>query len=99
MDLLSLAHEVSTVNTVLNRARFQVSVVVTTNVTVFWNATTFSLLEIYQTFGATCFLILRGKEISSPLRLDWYFDFGVVHHPFNGFLLMSLLPDIGTKLH
>ena len=99
MDLLSLAHEVSTINTLRDRERFQVSVVVATNVTVFWNATTFSPMESYQNFWAKFCLILRGEEISSPLRLYSYFDLGVVHLPINGFMLMSLLPDVCTKLH
>jgi hypothetical protein len=98
MELLSLAHEVSTFKTLHDRARFQVSVVAATNVTVCWNGTTFSLRESYQTFGATDRLILRGEEIYSPLRLDWYFNLGVVHLPFNMFMLMSLLPDSCTKL-
>jgi hypothetical protein len=99
MDLLSLAHEVSTVNNLHDRARFQVSVVVATNVTIFWNATTLSLIENYQIFGATYCLLLPGEEISSPLRLDWYFGLGVAHRPFNRFMLLSLLPDRCTKLH
>jgi hypothetical protein len=98
MDLLSLAHEVGTVNTLRDRARFQVSVVVATNVTVFLNATTLSLIENYETFGVIYCLIFRGEEMSSPLRLHWYFDLGVVHLLFNRFMLMSLLPDSCTKL-
>jgi len=47
MDILSLVYEVSTVNSLHDRARFQVSVVAT-NVTVFWNATIFSLIENYS---------------------------------------------------
>jgi len=70
MDLLSLAHEVSTVDYLHDKARFPVSVVVATTGTGFWNATTFSLIEIYQTFGETYCFILHGEEISSPLSLD-----------------------------
>jgi len=99
MDLLSLAHEVSTVNNLRERARFQVSRELATNVTGFWNATAFSLIEIYQTFRANYCFILHGEEISSPLRLDWYFDLGVVHLPFYRFMLMSLLSDRCRKLH
>jgi hypothetical protein len=99
MDLLSLVHEVSTINTLRDRARFQVSVVVATNVTVSLNATTFSLIESYQTFGETYCLILRGEEISCPLRLDLCFDLGMVHLPFNRCMLMSLLRESCTKLH
>jgi hypothetical protein len=99
MDLLSLAHEVCTVNTLRDRARFQVSVVVATNVTVFWNAMTFSLIENYQIFGATHCLILRSEGKFSPLRLDWYFDLGVVGLPFNRFMLMSFYQTVVRIWH
>jgi hypothetical protein len=97
MDLLSVAHEVRTVNAPHDGARFQVFLVVTGKVTVFCDVTPFSLIENYQHFRRTYCLILRGIEISPPLTVGQCFCLDTIHLPCNVFVLMSLLLAICTK--